>query len=65
MFAIIDDTDPGLVYSGNWRVLTDPVNPLAPEYKSTTHVTNDPTASVSYQFHGTFRSPHDSVLKGY
>lgn len=51
-YAIIDDTDPGLVYKGEWRLLTDPVYSKAPEYKGTTHVTNDPTATVTYQFYG-------------
>ncbi len=54
LFAIIDDTDPGLVYNGNWRLLTELVNPSAAEYNGTTHVTNDPTATVSYRFYGTF-----------
>lgn len=55
-YVIIDDTDPGLVYTGNWRVLTDPVNPRAPDYNGTMHATNDPTATVSYNFTGTMVS---------
>ncbi|KIM21427.1 hypothetical protein M408DRAFT_333443, partial [Serendipita vermifera MAFF 305830] len=51
-YAIIDDTDPGLVYTGDWQLLTNPVYSRAPEYKGTTHVTNDPTATVTYQFYG-------------
>lgn len=52
-YAIIDDTDPGLVYTGDWQLLTNPVYSKAPEYSGTTHVTNDPTATVTYKFYGT------------
>ncbi|KIM23339.1 hypothetical protein M408DRAFT_28024 [Serendipita vermifera MAFF 305830] len=52
LYAIIDDTDPGLVWTGHWELLTEPVFPLAREYNGTTHRTNDSTATVSYQFYG-------------
>ena len=53
-YAIIDDTDPALVYTGDWRLLQTPVNPATPEYNGTVHATNDPTATVTYTFNGSF-----------
>ncbi|KIM21421.1 hypothetical protein M408DRAFT_29556 [Serendipita vermifera MAFF 305830] len=61
VYAIIDDTDPGLVYTGDWRVLTDPINPRAPDYNGTIHVTNDPSATVSYQFYGSMLSAFGTI----
>lgn len=52
VYAIIDDTDPRLEYTGEWQVLTDPVNPRASDYNGTIHVTNDPNATVTYNFYG-------------
>lgn len=52
LYAIINDTDPLLVYTGEGQVLTDLVNPRAPEYNGTTHATNKPTTTVSYNFYG-------------
>lgn len=51
-WTIIDDTDPRLVYTGNWNLLTTPTNQNSPEYNGTVHATNDPTASVSFNFNG-------------
>ncbi len=51
-YAIIDDTDPAIQYTGDWRILPAPINPRAPDYNGTIHVTTDPTATVSYPFYG-------------
>lgn len=51
-YAILDDTDPGLVYTGDWTFLQTPVNANTPEYNNTVHATNDPTAMVSFNFTG-------------
>lgn len=47
-YEIIDDTDPRLVYTGEWRAEQGPLDPKNPEYNGTVHATNDPTATVSY-----------------
>ena len=52
-YEILDDTDPRLVYTGDWKQLQGPLDPKNPEYNGTIHATNDPTATVSYyNFHG-------------
>jgi hypothetical protein len=51
-YALIDDTDPDLVYSGDWRQLNTPLNPNAPEFNGTVHATNDPNATITYNFYG-------------
>ena len=51
-YEIIDDADPRLVYTGNWNLLTTPVNAKNPEYNGTVHATNDPSATVSFNFTG-------------
>lgn len=55
-YTIIDDTDPGMFYTGDWQFLTDPVDPKAPEYNSTTKFANGTAATVSYQFYGEYHS---------
>ncbi|KAG8828917.1 hypothetical protein FRC17_007348 [Serendipita sp. 399] len=57
-YAIIDDTDPLITYTGNWQILTKPIDPLTPEYNGTVHATNDPNATMSINFWGT-------VINGY
>lgn len=47
-YEIIDDTDPRLVYTGEWRLEKVPLDPKNPEYNGTVHATNDPNATVSY-----------------
>lgn len=51
-YAIVDDTDPRLVYTGDWRTGQTPINPKTPEYNGTVHYTNDPTATVTFSFNG-------------
>lgn len=51
-YMIIDDTDPALVYSGDWRLIQTPLNPKTPEYNGTVHATNDSNATVTYSFNG-------------
>ncbi|KIM28268.1 hypothetical protein M408DRAFT_8923 [Serendipita vermifera MAFF 305830] len=51
-YAIIDDTDPRLVYTGNWNVLRTPTNLKTPEYNGTVHATTDPTATISFNWTG-------------
>ncbi|KAF9267423.1 hypothetical protein L218DRAFT_894700 [Marasmius fiardii PR-910] len=55
---IVDDADPAIEYSGNWR--TEPITPslmnfdyTSSPYKSTTHWSNTVGDSVAYSFEGT------------
>ncbi|KIM21422.1 hypothetical protein M408DRAFT_103924 [Serendipita vermifera MAFF 305830] len=60
-YAIIDDSDPRLVWNGNWHSLADPVNPRAPHYNGTASVTNDPEATVSFSFQGSLLSVFGTI----
>lgn len=67
-YAIIDDTHPDLVYTGQWR--TEPaLNPKTPEYNNTVHATNDPEATITFNFYGTvlnvFGSINAPAVNGY
>ncbi|KAG9058143.1 hypothetical protein FS842_001327 [Serendipita sp. 407] len=52
-YAIIDDTDPLITYTGNWQVIQKPTGLYSPEYNGTVHATNDPNATMSLNFWGT------------
>jgi hypothetical protein len=54
-YAIVDDTDPTIIYTGEWTVHTVPLNLATPEYNFTVHATNDPTASFTISFEGLSR----------
>lgn len=69
-YSIIDDTDPALVWTGNWQQVDGSViNPRVPHYNGTVHVSNDPTATVSYKFRGVglnvFGTLDAPVINGY
>jgi len=61
-YAIIDDTDPRVVYTGNWDLLKTPTNPNSHEYNGTVHATNDPSATVSFNFTSSSFSLHFTTL---
>ncbi|KAF5345410.1 hypothetical protein D9756_010991 [Leucocoprinus leucothites] len=65
-WVVIDDTDPGLDYSGNWFPDTtgshDNVGILGPPYLQTLHWTRT-DGSVSFQFNGIFDSSSESTAK--
>lgn len=50
-YWIIDDTNPVIVYTGNWTT-RGILDPASPEYNGTVHATNDPNATITLQAKG-------------
>lgn len=59
-YAIIDDTDPMITYTGNWTVLSM-LDPNQPEYNGTVHATNDPDATIELNFYGTVVNAYGTI----